>query len=227
VLPSAVALVPAAGLGTRLGAGPPKALRLLAGEPLLTHAVRALAAARLVEQVVVAAPPGDEAQVQALVPEALVVTGGDTRTASVAAALAAADPAYDVVLVHDAARPLVPPELVDAVAVTVLEGAAQAVVPALPVADTIKRVDGAGLVLETVERADLRAVQTPQGFRRAVLAEAHARAAGLPATDDAGLVERLGITVLTITGHDDAFKITRPADLDFAEALLAGRRARA
>jgi 2-C-methyl-D-erythritol 4-phosphate cytidylyltransferase len=220
-----VALVPAAGLGLRLGSGPPKALRLLAGEPLLTHAVRALLAARLVEQVVVAAPPGEEEAARAAAPGALVVTGGPTRTASVARALAGADPRYDVILVHDAARALTPPELIDAVAVTVLEGAADAVIPVLPVVDTIKRVDGAGMVLQTVERADLCAVQTPQGFRRALLVEAHAQAArGAPATDDAGLVERLGHPVLTIPGHDDAFKITRPADLHLAEALLAGRR---
>jgi 2-C-methyl-D-erythritol 4-phosphate cytidylyltransferase len=228
VVPQAVALVPAAGRGERLGGDTPKALRLLAGEPLLVHAVRRLAAARLVAQVIVAAPPGEEDAVRALVPDAVVVTGGATRTASVAAALAAADPAYDVVLVHDAARPLAPPAMIDAVAAAVLDGRADAVIPALPVVDTVKRVDAGGWVLGTVERADLRGVQTPQGFRRAVLVAAHehAAASGGPATDDAGLAERIGVPVLTVPGSDEAFKITRPADLAVAEALLAGRVSR-
>jgi len=222
----AVALVPAAGRGERLGLGPPKALRLLAGEPLLVHAVRRLLAARTVSQVVVAAPPGEEESVRRLVPAALVVTGGARRVDSVRVALAASDSSYDVVLVHDAARPLAPPGLADAVVGAVLDGAG-AVVPALPVTDTVKRVDAHGRVLATVERVDLRAVQTPQGFRRAVLERAHASAgAGADATDDAGLVERLGLEVVTLAGSDEAFKVTRPADLLFAETLLAGQGGR-
>jgi len=228
----AAALVPAAGLGVRMGTGAQKALRLLAGEPLLVHAVRGLLAARMVAQVVVAAPPGQEDVVRRLLPAGvLVVPGGATRTDSVAAALAAADPALEVVLVHDAARPLTPPALIDAVVGVVLDGAG-AVVPALPVTDTVKRVDAAGRVLGTVDRADLRAVQTPQGFRREVLLRAYAAAAAdsaagarAEATDDAGLVERLGLEVVTVVGSDEAFKVTRPADLLFAETLLAGRRA--
>jgi len=224
----ATALVPAAGLGLRLGAGAPKALRLLAGEPLILHAVRGLLAARAVSQVVVAMPAGSEDVVRELLPPGVVVVaGGTTRGGSVRAALAASDPDRDVVLVHDAARPLTPPSLVDAVIGAVLDGAG-AVVPALPVTDTVKRVDAAGRVLGTVDRADLRAVQTPQGFRRAVLERAYAEAgaeagADSGATDDAGLVERLGLEVITIPGADEAFKVTRPADLAFAEMLLAGR----
>ncbi len=218
----AVALVPAAGLGVRFGAGPPKALRLLAGEPLLVHAVRALLAARSVAQVVVAVPPGEEESVRRLLPGVVVVAGGATRPASVRLALVASAPALQVVLVHDAARPLVPPSLVDAVAGAVLDGAG-AVVPALPVTDTVKRVDAAGRVLGTVDRTDLRAVQTPQGFSRAVIERAYREADPSAATDDAGLVEALGLEVVTVPGHDEAFKVTRPADLLFAETVLAGR----
>ena len=123
---------------------------------------------------------------------------------------------------HDAARPLVPVELVDAVAAAIRAGAG-AVIPALPVADTVKEVDG-GLVVGTPDRSRLVAVQTPQGFARDVLEKAHAAAAGGDATDDAGLVERLGIPVRTVPGSEEAFKVTRPVDLLLAEAILARRR---
>ncbi|MBA3744975.1 2-C-methyl-D-erythritol 4-phosphate cytidylyltransferase, partial [Sporichthya sp.] len=128
------------------------------------------------------------------------------------------------VLVHDAARPLVPVELVDAVAAAVRAGA-EAVIPALPVADTIKQVEG-GLVVATPDRSGLAAVQTPQGFSREVLEKAHAAATGDTATDDAGLVERLGLPVRTVPGSEEAFKVTRPVDLLLAEAILARRRHR-
>lgn len=155
-----------------------------------------------------------------------VVAGGASRTASVRAALAAVPEDLDIVLVHDAARPLAPPELIESVAAAVRSGAA-AVVPALPIADTVKRVDDRDAVVETVDRFRLRTVQTPQGFRRPVLAEAHAEAAvsAREATDDAGLVESLGLTVRTVPGDQRALKITRPVDLLLAEALLAAERA--
>ena len=227
------AIVPAAGRGERLGPGAPKALRQLGGAPMLVHAVRALSQARLVDLVVVAAPVADVSGVHDLLSshqvgaEVLVVAGGATRQESVAAALAALDADVDVVLVHDAARPLAPPELADEVAAAV-RGGRDAVVPALPVTDTVKRVDAAGRVQETVPRGDLRAVQTPQGFRREVLTEAHEAARGGDAaakmTDDAGLVERLGRPVHVLPGSEEAFKVTRPLDLVLAEAVLARRR---
>jgi 2-C-methyl-D-erythritol 4-phosphate cytidylyltransferase len=225
------AVVPAAGRGERLGRGAPKALREVGGVPMLVHAVRTLGQARLVDLVVVAAPPASVAAVRTLladheVPaEVQVVAGGATRQASVRRAVAAVPADVDVVLVHDAARPLVPAELVDAVAAAVRDGA-DAVVPGLPVAETIKEVDSACVVRRTLDRSTLRAVQTPQGFRRTVLEEAHAAAVGEAATDDAGLVERLGRTVLVIAGAEEAFKVTRPIDLLLAEALLFQRRAR-
>ncbi len=129
-------------------------------------------------------------------------------------------------LVHDAARPLVPEELVTAVVASVRSGH-PAVVPGLPVVDTIKRVDAASDVEATVDRATLRAIQTPQGFQRSVLQQAHAEADldAAAATDDAGLVERLGLRVHVIPGHEEAFKVTRPFDVVMAEAVLARRRA--
>jgi 2-C-methyl-D-erythritol 4-phosphate cytidylyltransferase len=217
-------LVPAAGQGVRLGPGGPKALRTLRGEPLLVHAARRLAAAPSVGCVVVAAPPDSIAAVQALVEPVcgevtvLVVAGGGSRQASVAAALAAVPDRYGIVLVHDAARALAPPELVERVAAAVREGHA-AVIPALPVVDTIKHVHATGEVMATLDRSVLRAVQTPQGFLRSVLEKAHAAAVD-EHTDDAGMAERIGVTVWTVPGEEAALKITRPMDLAIAELLL-------
>ena len=215
-------VVPAAGAGTRLGPGAPKALRLLGDEPLLVHAVRRLRACPSVGPVVVAAPPAAVTEVADLLSayDVLVVPGGGERQDSVAAALAALPDEVDLVLVHDAARALVPVAVVEAV-VRALRDGAEAVVPVLPVADTVKRVDAQGHVVATVDRADLRAVQTPQGFTRALLARAHASAAD-PLTDDAGLVEALGVTVTTVPGAPEALKVTTPFDLAIAEVLLRG-----
>ncbi len=223
------AIVPAAGRGERLGPGAPKALRLLGGLPLLVHATRALVRARLVDLVVVAAPPADVASVRTLLAEhdlgkdVQVVAGGSTRQESVRLALVALPEDVDVVLVHDAARPLAPAELVDAVARAVRAGRA-AVVPVLPIADTVKQVDPAGRVTATLDRTGLRAVQTPQGFARSALERAHVGADGAVHTDDAGLAERAGVEVHVVPGAEDAFKITRPLDLVVAEAVLARRR---
>ncbi|GAA2678412.1 2-C-methyl-D-erythritol 4-phosphate cytidylyltransferase [Streptomyces aculeolatus] len=235
------AVIPAAGRGVRLGPGAPKALRALGGTPMLVHAVRALARARAVSLVVVVGPPDEAAQVRTLLDdhlgqldstEVVVVPGGDTRQDSVRLGLAALPDDVGVVLVHDAARPLVPVDTVEAVAEAVRAGA-PAVVPALPVTDTVKQVVPGGEpgspepVVATPERAALRAVQTPQGFDRRVLAEAHEKvpAAGDGATDDAGMVERLGVEVVLVPGHEEAFKVTRPLDMVLAEAVLARRRA--
>jgi 2-C-methyl-D-erythritol 4-phosphate cytidylyltransferase len=214
-------LVPAAGAGVRLGPGGPKALRLLDGEPLLVHAVRRIAAASSVRLIVVAAPPGDVAAVRDLLaPVATVdvVAGGAERQESVAAALAAVPRDVPIVLVHDAARALTPPGLVEAVAAAVRDGR-PAVVPVLPVVDTVKEVDPDGMVLGTVDRSALRVVQTPQGFRHDVLVAAHA-AGSDPLTDDAGLVEKSGVPVTCVPGSEFAMKITRPFDLALAPLLL-------
>ncbi|WP_280672179.1 2-C-methyl-D-erythritol 4-phosphate cytidylyltransferase [Kitasatospora sp. MAP12-44] len=242
----AAAVVPAAGRGERLGPGAPKALRELGGAPLLVHAVRALARSRAIGLVVVVAPPDGVAEVLGLLDshgldgmDVRVVAGGATRQESVRLGLAAVPAQTGIVLVHDAARPLVPVEVVDAVVAAVRDGA-DAVVPAVPLADTVKRVEPrpAGEpepVLDTPDRATLRAVQTPQGFRRELLDAVHAKAlaeesaatkdAPAPVTDDAGLVERYGGRVVVVPGHEEAFKVTRPLDLVLAEAVLARRRA--
>ena len=214
-------LVPAAGMGIRLGPGGPKALRLLRGEPLLVHAVRRIAAAPSVGCIVVAAPADALELVASLlapVAPVTIVAGGATRQASVAAALAAVPACFDIVLVHDAARALTPPELVEAVAEAVRAGHG-AVIPVVPVIDTIKRVDADGGVMGTVDRSVLRAVQTPQGFRRDVLVKAHESALD-EHTDDAGMAERIGVPVHTVPGSEAALKITRPFDLAVAELLL-------
>jgi 2-C-methyl-D-erythritol 4-phosphate cytidylyltransferase len=208
-----------------MGTGVPKALRPLAGEPLLVHALRRLCAAPSVGCVVVAVPPAERVAVRALLAPVAsahivldVVAGGLTRQASVACALAAVPDGYDIVLVHDAARALAPTALVERVAAAVRGGHA-AVIPVMPVVDTVKQVDLSGDVVGTVDRAALRVVQTPQGFRRAVLVDAHAAAVD-EHTDDAGLTEKLGVPVRTVPGDVAAFKITLPFDLAVAELLL-------
>nr|BFD84102.1 2-C-methyl-D-erythritol 4-phosphate cytidylyltransferase [Streptomyces sp. Xyl84] len=229
-------VIPAAGRGVRLGPGAPKALRTLNGTPMLIHAVRAMAASRAVALVIVVAPPDGAAEVTSLLdshalPERtrfLVVPGGESRQESVRLGLDALPPGHDIVLVHDAARPLVPVDTVDAVIDAVREGAA-AVVPALPLADTVKEVEPAAAagdpepVLATPDRSRLRAVQTPQGFDRATLVRAHETVTD-NVTDDASMVEQLGERVVAVPGHEEAFKVTRPLDLVLAEAVLARRR---
>jgi 2-C-methyl-D-erythritol 4-phosphate cytidylyltransferase len=230
------AVIPAAGRGVRLGPGAPKALRALNGTPMLIHAVRAMAASRAVSLVVVVAPPDGAAEVKSLLdthslPERtdfLVVPGGDTRQESVKLGLDVLPPGIDIVLVHDAARPLVPVDTVDAVIEAVRDGA-PAVVPALPLTDTVKevepRTDGSPEpVVATPERGRLRAVQTPQGFDRDTLLHAHETVTE-GVTDDASMVEQLGKPVVVVPGHEEAFKVTRPLDLVLAEAVLARRRA--
>jgi 2-C-methyl-D-erythritol 4-phosphate cytidylyltransferase len=206
-------VIPAAGAGLRLGGGVPKAWRPLHGRPMVAHAVDLLAT--VCDIVVVAAPPGFAVDGALAVEGALVVEGGATRTASVRAALAVLGPDVGWVLVHDAARPSTP-TAVAARVLGALQAGEQAVVPVLPVTDTIKQVDGGGYVVATPDRAMLRAVQTPQGFERALLDRAYAL--GVDATDDAALVETLGVRVATVDGDPAAAKITTPDDLAAAEA---------
>jgi 2-C-methyl-D-erythritol 4-phosphate cytidylyltransferase len=225
---STAAVIAAAGSGDRLGPGAPKALRPLAGATLLVHAARAMASAAAVDLVLAVVPPGALADAEATLAAAAVpadcqvVAGGATRRESVASALGALPADVDIVLVHDAARALAPSELADTVLAAV-RGGADAAIPALAVTDTIKQVDETDRVLRTLDRQRLRAVQTPQGFRRALLARAHAEGAAAEVTDDAGLVEALGVAVQVLPGHPEAFKITTPLDLRLAEILLAER----
>lgn len=214
------AIIAAAGSGERFGASIPKALIQLGNRTLIEHAVAALAP--VVNQIIVTAPAGYEATLRALLGEGIVVVrGGATRTASVAAGLAAVESDSDFVLVHDAARALASTELARTVLATLEEGES-AVIPGLAQIDTVKVVDGAGYVLSTPERATMQRVQTPQGFNFHLLKRAHEN--GDDATDDAALVESLGATVRIIAGEERALKITTPADLAYAMTLLGGGR---
>lgn len=222
-------VVVAAGSGSRLGADLPKAFVLLRGRPLLAYAVDTVARLARLRSLVVVVPPRHADPTNRadpvwsgveLPPGVVVVPGGAERTDSVAAGLAALDPACDVVLVHDAARCLTPLEVFERVVAAVVAGAAGAV-PGLPLVDTVKTVDPSGVITGTPDRSGLRAVQTPQGFRREVLTTAYG--SGLHATDDAALVEQCGDHVLVVEGDPLAFKVTTPEDLERAELLLSSR----
>ncbi len=216
----AVAIVAAAGSGSRLGAELPKALVPLAGRPLVCWAVDGLLAGGVTEVVVVVPAAQREAFRAVLPPAVAVVDGGASRTASVRAGLAAAGAAATAVLVHDAARPLTPPEVVARV-LGALEAGAPAVVPVLPVVDTTVLVDDDGLVVDAVPRAPLRRVQTPQGFDRRTLAAAYeALEPDADLTDDAAVVRRSGVAVTTVAGDERAAKVTVGHDLTLAELSL-------
>jgi 2-C-methyl-D-erythritol 4-phosphate cytidylyltransferase len=210
-----VALLLAAGSGERLGVGRPKAFVELAGRPMLEWSLAALHAAGF-DRVVVALPDGGDA------PAGCVgVRGGASRSASVRAGLARVD--ADVVVVHDAARPLVTPDVFTRV-VEALAGA-DCAIAAARVADTVKEADSGGVVTATLDRSRLWAVQTPQAFRRAALARALdvSDAVLAQATDDASLIERAGGTVRVVETSPANFKVTTPHDLRVAELLLRER----
>lgn len=215
-----VAVVPAAGSGERLQAGIPKAFCELDGRTLLERAVGGLLESGVVDHVVAAVPADriDQAK-QVLGGQATVVAGGAGRIDSVRLALSALPGDPEFVLVHDAARALTPPGLIVRV-VDALRSGFAAVVPALPLSDTIKAVDANGVVLGTPERAGLRAVQTPQGFATELLLRAYEGAAAADFTDDASLVEHVGGQVQVVDGDPLAFKITTQLDLVLAQAIV-------
>lgn len=224
-VPRTAVIVVAAGSGTRLGADAPKAFVAVGGRMILRHALDGVFAAAPAQVIVVA--PGSHvgvAETEALAAAGdrhdlvRIVAGGATRQQSVAAGLAAVWADVDVVLVHDAARAFTPPEVFGRVA-DVVRATGDGVIAALPVVDTLKRVD-AGAVVAPVDRTDLSAAQTPQGFPRAALVDAYAHA-DADHTDDAALYAAAGGRVRTVAGDDLSFKITRPADLARAAALLA------
>lgn len=220
-------VIVAAGSGTRLGqsaaggAGP-KALRRLAGRPLVTWSATQLLAGGVQSLVVVCPPDQQDEFSQALAGvgvQVVLTPGGASRQESVRAGLALIPDDAQVVLVHDAARPMVPQSVVSAV-IAAVRGGAKAVVPVIPVVDTIRRLDDdAGS--QVVDRAMLRAVQTPQGFDRDTLLAAHQNLAGAQASDDAGLCQACGHEVVLVEGSTLAMKITRPVDFAVAEALAA------
>lgn len=217
-----VAIVVAAGSGVRLGGDVPKTLRLLDGRPLVRWSVDALAAGGVTGVVVVVGDGLQEEYEVALAGAAVpfrIVVGGATRQESVSCGIAAL-PAGEIVLVHDAARPLVPHEVVRAVVDAVRLGA-DAVIPVVAVSDSIREVDGDASTV--VDRSRLRAVQTPQGFARAALVASHAAAAGAEFTDDAAVCEASGYEVVLVPGSREALKVTEPLDLAVAEAIVKGR----
>jgi 2-C-methyl-D-erythritol 4-phosphate cytidylyltransferase len=217
----AVGIVAAAGSGLRLGADRPKALVPLAGRPLVCWSVDALRAGGVAELVVTVPTAARAAFREVLGPDVRLVHGGLTRTASVRAALGTVPDRADALLVHDAARPLTPPDLVARVLAALAAGA-PAVVPVLPVVDTTVVVDDDGVVVDAVPRGPLRRVQTPQGFARGALVEAYAALPeGLELTDDAAVVRAAGVPVGTVAGDELAAKVTVAHDLQLAELLVA------
>jgi 2-C-methyl-D-erythritol 4-phosphate cytidylyltransferase len=219
----AVALVVAAGRGERLGAAKPKALVSLAGRPMVQWSVSALRAVSRVERIVVALP----AEALDAVPDgAVAVAGGEARSQSVRNALGAAGDG-DPVIVHDAARPLAPPELFERALDELERSQVDAVIAATPVSDTIKELQDDGhTVSRTLDRSRLWAVQTPQVFRRAALEHALASASEellAAATDDAWLIEQRGGVVRVVDAGAQNIKVTNGADLRLAELLLAER----
>ncbi|CAB5106922.1 MAG: 2-C-methyl-D-erythritol 2,4-cyclodiphosphate synthase [Actinobacteria bacterium] len=211
---SVTAIIAAAGSGERFGAGFPKALIQLGNRTLLEHAVACLAP--VVDQIVISAPAGFEAQISELLGEGVViVTGGATRSASVRNALAVTT--GDYVLVHDAARALASSDLARRIVAALKDGEI-AVIPAIAVVDTVKVINPDGYVASTPDRSSLVSVQTPQGFVATALRQAHAGSED--ATDDAALIENGGGTVKVIEGEARALKITTPADLNTALTFL-------
>ena len=219
----------AAGRGQRLGGETAKQYRLIAGVPMVLRALRPFTSYPDVMQVVLVLPPEDAAQPPPFLaslsssPGLMIVAGGAHRGDSVRAGLSALPPACKVVLVHDAARPFVDREVIDAV--IGLARAGEGAVPAVPLSDTLKEtvVGDSTLIRRTRPRARLWRAQTPQGFPRAVLEEAHARAAsgGHRATDDAALVEAMGVPVRLVPDSCRNLKITTREDLALAELLAA------
>ena len=230
--PDAAAVIVAAGRGVRAGEGAagPKQYRAIGGVRMLLRAIRPFAAHPRVGPIVIALPPADAAAppewLRAQLSDRLrVVAGGEERQHSVANALAALPREIAIVLVHDAARPFVDRELID----RVIDVAALGIcaVPGVPLTDTVKETDTAGLVIRTVPRERLVAVQTPQAFPRDLLDTAHQRAKGDPnlvATDDAALCERLGQPVRVVPGNPRNIKVTTRDDFAYAEALAAEER---
>jgi 2-C-methyl-D-erythritol 4-phosphate cytidylyltransferase len=214
------ALFLAAGSGERLGLSRPKALVELAGRPLMEWSIEVLSGVEGIERIVLALPPGTRAPLGVT-----AVNGGPVRSDSVRRALAASERG-DPVLIHDAARPLLTAELAKAVIAALLaDESADAAIAAIPLTDTVKRVDRAGVVTQTLDRRELWAVQTPQVFRRAALERGLSVADQIlaDATDDAWLIERAGGKVIVVGASEENLKVTTRLDLEVAEMLLARR----
>jgi len=210
------AIIAAAGMGNRLGANLPKSLVKLLDKTLVEHAVANLSP--VCDLIIVTAPNGYESEYTKILGDQVsVITGGVLRSDSIRIAISKIPANYEYVLVHDAARALASTTLASSVLNQLIQGE-QAVIPALDVIDTIKEVDSKGYVRNTLNRSSLKVIQTPQGFSRSILERAHQ--ASEDATDDAALVEALGVSVKVIAGEDRAFKITTPSDIATALKFL-------
>ncbi len=224
------AVVPAAGRGVRMGAGVPKQFLTLGGVPLLVHSLQTFEAAHIISEIILVVPQDDCQYCRedivlsyGLKKVSQVIAGGRRRQDSVLNGVRAANSATDIVVVHDAVRPFVTLKMItQVVEATRNHGAA---IVAMPMRDTVKRVNGEGIIKETLNREELWLAQTPQAFRRDVLLRAHQQgeADGVDATDDAFLVERLGLTVAIVQGSSDNIKVTRPEDLHMGEAILTSK----
>jgi 2-C-methyl-D-erythritol 4-phosphate cytidylyltransferase len=219
------ALIVAAGSGQRLGAGGPKALVELAGRPLYAWSVDAFRRATHIDRIYVAVPPGQSELFTE--PGIVTIEGGETRSHSVAngieAIIAEGDPG--IVVVHDAARPLVTPNLIDAAVIGLdSDTGLHALIAAAPMTDTVKRLGEEGVVVETLDRSELVSVQTPQVFRIGILRDAIASGDLAAATDDASLVEAAGGSVGVIESPSGNIKVTVPGDLELAAHLLESSR---
>ena len=222
-------IIVAGGSGSRVGGGELKQFRWVAGKPMLLHSVQTFMARADVGMVVCVLPTshaGDPPPwlFQCDVDRLLISIGGRTRAESVANGLDDLPDEAEIVLVHDAARPLVEPDTIDRVVESVRGGTSA--IAALPVVDTLKQVNDDGFITATVSRDRLWRAQTPQGFPRRVLVDAHrrARAEHVTASDDAALLERLGVPVRVVRGSERALKITEPGDFAIADAVHASNR---
>jgi len=224
------AVVPAAGRGVRMGAGVPKQFLSLGGVPLLVHALQTFEASHIISEIILVVPE-DDCQYcrEDIVPTygfkkvSQVIAGGRRRQDSVLNGVQAVNSITEIVVVHDAVRPFVTLKMIaQVVGATRTHGAA---IVAIPMRDTVKRVNDNGLINETLNREELWLAQTPQAFRREVLLRAHQQGEtdGVDATDDAFLVEGLGLPVGIVQGSSNNIKITRPEDLHMGEAILTAK----
>lgn len=227
------AIIVAGGTGERTGLERGKQLTLIAGRPVLQHAIAAFDACNAIDEIVVVVHPDRVEEYRTVAVDAVgsrkiaaVVAGGATRQASVASGLAAVSASADMICVHDGARPLIVPQTIEG-AVRMLESAPSAagVVVGHPAYDTLKVVDAHGMITATLDRSQIWVAQTPQVFRASALRDAYAaaEAGGTTGTDDATLVERIGGAIVMFAGPRDNVKITVPEDVTVVERLLQAR----
>jgi 2-C-methyl-D-erythritol 4-phosphate cytidylyltransferase len=226
-----VAIIPAGGTGRRMGGEVSKQYLILAGFPILAHTLGVFQRSPVVDEIILAVPEGDTAEVRRSLIEKydfsrvkLVIAGGRERQDSVKNALAYVSDEHGIVVIHDGVRPFLTADLIErTVAAAEMYGAAST---GLPIRDTVKKVDPGGWIVKTVPREGLWLTQTPQAFQRGVILEAYesALADGFYGTDDAMLVERTGIPVRMILGDPENIKVTTPGDLLQGEKIICGRR---